>query len=175
MSEQQTPQVNSMKRIYIDKVVLHISVGQAGDKLEKAKSVLKELAGQEPVEREAKKTIRDFGIHRGEKIAVMVTLRKAKAIETLKRVLQARSFTVPLTSVDESGNLAFGIREHIDIPGVKYNPEVGIFGMDVMVSLARPGYRVSRRKRARASVGKSHRISREEAIEFYKGMEVNFV
>lgn len=175
MSEQKGEQVNSMKRIYIDKVILHIAVGQAGEKLEKAKSVLKELSGQEPVERVAKRTIRDFGIHRGENIAAMVTLRKEKAVEALKRVLQARGSTVPLSSVDMFGNLAFGIREHIDIPGIKYNPEVGIFGMDVIVSLARPGYRVSRRKRARTGVGKSHRISREEAIEFYKGMGVNFV
>ena len=124
---EESKESNLMKRIYIDKVILHISVGQAGEKLEKAKRILKELTGQEPSERKAKRTIRDFGIHRGEKIAVMVTLRKKKALEILQSVLAARSNSVPAASVDENGNLAFGIKEHIDIPGIKYNPEIGIF------------------------------------------------
>ena len=174
MMEQQK-EVNPMKRIYIDKVILHIGVGQAGEKLEKAKAVLKEITGQEPTERRAKKTIRDFGIHRGEKISVMVTLRKKKALETLQRVLAAKGNAIPLSSVDKFGNLAFGIKEHIDIPGIKYNPEIGIFGMDVIINLARPGYRVERRKRCKAKIGKEHRITREEAIEFYKTIGVNLV
>ena len=172
---EQPKESNLMKRIYIDKVILHIGVGQAGEKLEKAKKVLKEITGQEPSERRAKKTIRDFGIHRGEKIAVMVTLRKKKALEILQKVLAARGNSVPLSSVDEVGNLAFGIKEHIDIPGIKYNPEIGIFGLDVIVNLARPGYRVQRRKRCRSSIGKGHRITKEEAIEFYRSIGVNLV
>ncbi len=166
---------NSMKRIYIDKVILHIGVGQAGEKLEKAKRVLKEITDQEPSERKAKKTIRDFGIHRGEKIAVMVTLRKKKALEILQKVLAARGNTVPASSIDKYGNLAFGIKEHIDIPGIKYNPEIGIFGLDVIVNLARPGYRVERRKRCKSKVGKEQRVTKEEAIEFYRSIGVNLV
>jgi large subunit ribosomal protein L5 len=172
---EQPKESNLMKRIYIDKVILHIGVGQAGEKLEKAKKVLQEITGQEPSERRAKKTIRDFGIHKGEKIAVMVTLRKKKALEILQKVLAARGNSVPLSSVDEAGNLAFGIKEHIDIPGTKYNPEIGIFGLDVIVNLARPGYRVQRRKRCRSSIGKEHRITKEEAIEFYRSIGVNLV
>ncbi|MGC8599881.1 MAG: 50S ribosomal protein L5 [Nitrososphaeria archaeon] len=172
---EQSKEPNVMKRIYIDKVILHIGVGQAGEKLEKAKRILQEIAEQEPSERKAKRTIRDFGIHRGEKIAVMVTLRKKKALEILQKVLAARGNAVPVSSVDESGNLAFGIKEHIDIPGIKYNPEIGIFGLDVIVSLARPGYRVQRRKRCKSSVGKEHRITKEEAIEFYRSIGVNLV
>jgi large subunit ribosomal protein L5 len=172
---EQPKESNLMKRIYIDKVILHIGVGQAGEKLEKAKKVLQEITGQEPSERRAKKTIRDFGIHKGEKIAVMVTLRKKKALEILQKVLAARGNSVPLSSVDEAGNLAFGIKEHIDIPGIKYNPEIGIFGLDVIVNLARPGYRVQRRKRCRSSIGKEHRITKEEAIEFYRSIGVNLV
>ena len=172
---EQPKESNLMKRIYIDKVILHIGVGQAGEKLEKAKKVLQEITGQEPSERRAKKTIRDFGIHRGEKIAVMVTLRKKKALEILQKVLAAGGNSVPLSSVDEAGNLAFGIKEHIDIPGIKYNPEIGIFGLDVIVNLARPGYRVQRRKRCRSSIGKEHRITKEEAIEFYRSIGVNLV
>jgi len=96
-------------------------------------------------------------------------------LEILQKVLAARGNAVPVSSVDESGNLAFGIKEHIDIPGIKYNPEIGIFGLDVIVSLARPGYRVQRRKRCKSSVGKEHRITKEEAIEFYRSIGVNLV
>jgi large subunit ribosomal protein L5 len=39
----------------------------------------------------------------------------------------------------------------------------------------RPGFRVARRRRARSRVGRSHRATREESIEFIKqsfGVEV---
>ena len=62
----------------IEKVVVNMSIGKSGEPLEKAAKVLKELAGQTPCKRKAKKTIRDFGIRRGEPIACMVTLRKQK-------------------------------------------------------------------------------------------------
>lgn len=71
----------------IDKVVVNISVGKSGEPLEKATKVLKELTGQTPCKRKAKKTIRDFGIRRGEPMACMVTLRKQRAIEFLKKSL----------------------------------------------------------------------------------------
>jgi len=166
---------NPMKAVRLNKLVLHIAVGQAGERLERAKSVLRELSGQEPKELKAKKTIRDFGIHRGEKIACMVTVRKLQAVELLKRILQAKNNTVSLSSLDKFGNLSFGIREHIDIPGMKYNPEIGIFGMDVIVNLSMPGLRVQERKRSRSQVGKGQRVSREQAIEFYRGLGVNLV
>lgn len=71
------------------------------------------------------------------------------------------------SSFDSNGNISIGIHEHIDIPGTKYNPEIGIFGMDVSISLTRPGYRIAK-KRERGRIGKGHRITKEEAIEFFK-------
>ncbi|HDN96003.1 MAG TPA: 50S ribosomal protein L5, partial [Thermoplasmatales archaeon] len=58
--------------------------------------------------------------------------------------------------------------EHTDFEGVKYDPEIGIFGMDVCVTLERKGYRIKRRKRAKTKVPRKHRITREEAMEFVK-------
>lgn len=78
-------------------------------------------------------------------------------------------------SFDVHGNFAFGIKEHIEIPGVKYDPEIGIFGMDVCVSLTRPGYRVKERRIGKAKVGSKHVLTPEEAIVFVKdnfGVEV---
>ena len=36
------------------------------------------------------------------------------------------------------GNFGFGIQEHIDL-GIKYDPSIGIYGMDFYVVLGRPG------------------------------------
>ncbi len=166
---------NPMRRIKISKVVLNIGVGKSGEPLEKAAKVLEQLTGQKPSFRKAKRTIRDFGIHRKEPIGVMVTVRGEKARELLRKLLKAREDRLPPSSFDEFGNVNFGIKEHIDIPGMKYDPDIGIFGMNVCVSLERPGYRVMRRRRMRSKVGRKHRIGREEAIEFFKrefGVEV---
>ncbi len=64
----------------------------------------------------------------------------------LKRGLEAVSNALKASSFDGNGNFAFGIKEHIEIPGTKYVPELGIFGMDVMGTLERPGYRIKRKK-----------------------------
>ncbi|MGQ9551347.1 MAG: 50S ribosomal protein L5 [Candidatus Bathycorpusculaceae bacterium] len=154
----------------VEKVVVNISVGKSGEPLEKASKVMKELTGQTPSKRKAKRTIRDFGIRKDEPIACVVTLRKQRAMEFLKKVLPVIDNRVSGASFDEYGNFAFGIKEHIEIAGVKYDPEVGIFGMDVCVSLARPGYRVKNRKRRKARVGSSHILTREEAMAFARNI-----
>ncbi|MFN4336361.1 MAG: 50S ribosomal protein L5 [Candidatus Nitrosocaldus sp.] len=166
---------NVMRSIRIGKVVLNAAVGKSGEPIEKAKKILEEITGQVPAVRRAKKTIRDFGIHKGEPIAVIVTLRKAKALQVLKRMLAAKGNKIKASSFDDYGNVSFGIREHIDIPGVKYKPELGIIGMDVCISLERPGYRVARRKVKPCEIGKEQRINREEAIEFFKVLGVEVV
>lgn len=159
---------NPMRQIRIGKVVINIGVGKSGEPLEKAKRVIEELTGQKPSARNAKKTIRDFGIHKGEPIAAVVTLRGNNAVDILKRLLAAKNNQIKRSSFDDNGNVSFGIREHIDIPGMKYNPDIGIVGMDVSIALERPGYRVARRYRRRCKIGKKHRINKEDAIAFFK-------
>jgi large subunit ribosomal protein L5 len=157
-----------MRRINVDKVVINVGVGKSGEPIEKAKNALIELTNQQPAVRGAKKTVRDFGIHKGEPIGVLVTLRREPAIEFLKRVMAAKRNVLKASSFDNYGNISLGIHEHIDIPGTKYNPEIGIFGMDINVVLSRPGYRIARRSRKSSKIGKTHRINRQESIEFFK-------
>src|SRR5579883_2523708 len=98
-----------------------------------------------------------------------------KASKVLEGLLQAKGNSVKASSFDQLGNVSFGLREHIDIPGMKYDPEIGIFGMDVSVSLEKAGMRVQRRRRAASSVHKKQRVSRDEAIDFFRtvlGIEV---
>jgi large subunit ribosomal protein L5 len=164
----QLEQQQDMKRIGVDKIVINIGVGKSGEPIEKAKNALLELTGQQPAVRGAKKTVRDFGIHKGEPIGTIVTLRRERALEFLKRVIAAKRNVLKASSFDNYGNISLGIHEHIDIPGTKYNPEIGIFGMDVNVVLSRPGYRIAKKSRKNAQIGRTHRINKEEAIDFFK-------
>ena len=156
---------NPMRKPRIAKVTVNIGVGQSGERLSKAAKVLEELTGQRPSYRKAKRTIRAFGVRKGENIGVMVTLRRERALEFLKKALDAVGFRLKSSSIDEHGNISFGIEEHILIPGVRYDPQVGIFGMDVCITIERPGYRIARRKRARKGhIPRRHRVTKEETM-----------
>lgn len=164
-----------MLKPQIEKVVVNLNVGKSGEPLEKAFKVLEEISGQTPVKKNAKKSIRDWGIRKGEPIACVVTLRRQKAIDFLKKVLPVIDNKILQSSFDRQGNFAFGLKEHIEIPGVRYDPDVGIFGMDVCVTLNRPGDRVSDRRKRKAKIGAKHVLTPEEAILFTKqtlGVEV---
>jgi large subunit ribosomal protein L5 len=159
---------NPMRRIRIEKVVVNCSVGKSGASLERAEKILEMLTGQKPSIRKAKKTIRGFGIHRGEPIAVMVTLRRDKAREFLQKAFAAVGYRVREENFDQYGNLSFGIKEHLDLPGTKYNPELGVIGMDIIIHVSRPGRRVMLRRRARSRIGKKHLVTKEESMKFFQ-------
>jgi len=156
-------------RLKVEKVTVNIAVGSSGENLERAVQVLGNLTGQKPVRKEAKRSVRDFGIRKGEPIACAVTLRKARAVSFLRRALDAVGGKISASNFDEHGNFSFGIKEHIDIPGTRYVPELGIFGMDVCVVLEKPGGRVKRRHYRPSTIGHAQRVSREEAQLFMTG------
>jgi len=164
---------NPAKEVLIDKVVINIGIGESGERHKKAIGLLEQLTGQKPVVTYAEKTIKNFGIRKGEAIGMKVTLRGEKALNFLKDALSVKEFKLNRRQIGD-GEFSLGISEHIDLPGVSYDPDIGIFGMDVCVSLRRRGYRVARRRRTRAKVGRSHRITKEDTIEFLKklGVEV---
>jgi len=101
------------------------------------------------------------------KIAVHATVRGAKAAEILERGLKVREYELRSTCFSKAGNFGFGIDEHIDL-GLKYDPSIGIYGMDFYVVLGRPGYRITKRKRAPTKIGPSHRVSKEEAMHWFE-------
>lgn len=160
---------NPMREVKLAKVVVHIGVGKSGEMLEKARKILQEITGQKPCTRQAKMTVKEFGIREGEPISCMTTLRGEKATAFMKRGLDAVGNTLKRSSFDGNGNFAFGIKEHIEIPGTKYVPELGIVGMDVIGTLERPGFRIRRRRIRPSPVGKSHRVSKDDAITFMTG------
>jgi large subunit ribosomal protein L5 len=159
----------------IEKVVVNLNIGKSGEPLEKATRVLEEISGQTPYKAKAKKSIRDWGVRQGEPIACVVTLRREKGLVFLKKILPVVDNKISARSFDEFGNFAFGLKEHIDIPGVKYDPEIGIFGMDVCVSVNRPGQRIKTRRKQTKRIGKKHLLTIEESMAYVRqtlGVEI---
>jgi large subunit ribosomal protein L5 len=155
-----------MKKISLDKVVLNMGVGKSGDAIEVAKKALDQISGKKSCARDAKATQRDWGVRKGEPIGVAVTIRGNDAKELVKRLLESKGNQVKGSSFDNFGNYSFGISEHIDIPGVKYDPKIGILGLGITITLTRPGYSIRVRSKHKARVGKAHIISKKEAQDF---------
>ncbi len=152
----------------VAKVTINIGVGEAGERLEKAEKVLEMLTGRKPVKTIAKRTNKEFGIRKGMPIGCKVTLRKKEAEEFLKKAFGILNNKIPSYSFDDEGNFSFGIPDYTLFPDQKYDPEIGIFGMDICVTLERIGYRIKHRKIRRRKIPAKHRIKREEAMEFVK-------
>ncbi len=159
---------NRMKQIFVGKVTINMGVGKTGEELEKAKEIMEKISESKAVKTVAKIKQPKWEIRPGLPIGVKTTLRKKKAIDFLKKALAAKDNTLGEKQFDLQGNFGFGIAEYIDIPGVKYEPRLGIRGMDVLVTLERPGYRVKKRKIKPAKLGKKQVITKQEAIEFVK-------
>merc|ERR1711905_49046 len=128
--------------------------------------VLESLTGQTPVFSKARYTVRSFGIRRNEKIAVHCTVRGAKAEEILERGLKVREYELQKCNFSDTGNFGFGIQEHIDL-GIKYDPSIGIYGMDFYVVLGRPGMNVLHRKKT-GHIGFPHRLTKADAQKWFQ-------
>ncbi len=161
--------MNVSKNIKIEKVTLNIGAGKDQTVLEKGIKLLKHIVPDaKPVKTITQKRIPDWGLRPGLPIGCKVTLRKNLAKNILIRLLQAKANTLKESQFDNNGNIAFGIHEYIDIPGVKYDPEIGIMGLEVCVTLERNGFRVKRKKIRSGKISSKHKISKEESIDFMK-------
>ncbi|MFA5772638.1 MAG: 50S ribosomal protein L5 [Thermoplasmata archaeon] len=160
--------MNIMRKPFVEKIVVNIGVGESGDKLMKAEKILQMVTKHKSVRTISKTINREFGIRKGQQIGCKVTLRGEWAEKFLKDVLWIKDNKILDYSFDDSGNVSLGIPDYTDFPGMKYDPSIGIFGMNVCVTIKRPGSRVSTRKRCARKLPKKQRISPEEAMEFMK-------
>ena len=160
--------MTGMRDVYVEKVVVNIGVGEAGERLVKAQKVLEMVTGQKSVQTISKTINRDLGIRKGMPLGCKVTLRGEAATEFIERALPIREMRVPIYSFDQEGNMSFGITDYTDFDGMKYDPEIGIFGMDISVVLRRPGNRITKRALLKRRIPKDHRVNRDEAIQYMK-------
>lgn len=159
---------NPMRKISVEKLTINIGVGKDQQKLEKAEKLLKQITGIAPVKTKTDKRIASWGLRPGLPIGCKLTLRGSDAIEMIPRLLAALEFKLDDNNFDDNGNVSFGIKEYIDIRDAKYDPEIGIMGLQASVTLKRPGFRIKSRKMLKKTIPIKHRIAREDAMNFMK-------
>lgn len=100
---------------------------------------LAKITGQKPTLRGAKKSIASFKLREGEKIGVMVTLRKSKMYGFLDKFIniaapRTRDFRgYSRKSIDVMGNLTIGLREQTIFPETVDEDLKDVFGMSVIM------------------------------------------
>lgn len=165
----------TMNEVLVEKVTVNMGVGSEPDLMKRATGIITLITGRKPVQTLSKVRIPDWGLRPGVAIGLKVTLRGQQAVDFLKRALAAKGNKLPLRSIDKNGNFGFGIKEHIDLQGVRYDPKVGILGFDVLVTLKKRGYRVKMRKLMTSKVGKKQKVTVQEVIDFVTAMGVEVI
>ena len=163
-----------MRGIKLDKVVLNIAVGNDEAKLLRAIKLLEMITERRPAQNLSRKRIAAWKIRKGLPIGARITLRKKKAEEILDRLLEAIDHKLSEGQFTNSG-FCFGIKEYIQIPGIPYQREIGMLGLDVAAAFKRAGYRTGQRKIKTGRVPKRHRVTKEEILEYArKNFKINF-
>ncbi len=158
---------HKMRKPKVASLILHCSVGESGEALERVKKIIESIGDMKTVETRAKRTFREFGVRKDEPIGAKITIRDhEKIMELIPKLFDVRDFKISKRAFDKEGNFGFGIKEHIDIQGTKYDPNLGVTGLDVFIQLERPGFRVKKRFRSPRKIPGKHRISKDEAIIF---------
>lgn len=158
--------MNPFQSVVLEKVTLNMGVGEGGEKLQNAKSLLERITGATAVVTKARVRNPTFKIRKGDPIGVKVTVRGRIAEDVLKRAVESVDGFVSPKSFDNNGNVSFGIKEYIDFPGIQYDPKIGMLGFDVCVTLKKPGKRVALRLVRKSRIGRKQTVSRDESQKF---------
>ena len=159
---------NPMMMPRISKVCVNIGVGEGGDRLLNAENVLEMVTGVKPQRTLGKIQNRDLKVRVGAPIGCKATIRDGDKIKQfLADAFSCRENVIPSWNFDREGNLSFGVRDYTDFPGQKYDPDIGIFGMDINVVLERPGHRISRRRRAKSKIPIKHKVTADESRTWF--------
>lgn len=151
----------------IEKVTINIGVGEAGERLKKAESVLESITGHKPIETLSKTTNKDWSLRKRMPIGCKVTLRGKDADGFLKEALSTRENKMADYSFDDEGNLSFGIPDHTLFKSQKYDPNIGIYGMDICITMKKNGYRIKHRRIQTRKIPHRHRVKKEETVKFF--------
>lgn len=133
---------NVMQTPKIEKVVVSVGVGKMAkdkNKVELVANRLEKITGQKPVSRGAKKAIATYKTREGDKVGYQVTLRGARAMDFLNRLIhvalpRTKDFKgINTSGVDEMGNYTLGIKEHTVFPETADEDVKDVFGMAITV------------------------------------------
>ncbi|MBT4540323.1 50S ribosomal protein L5 [Candidatus Woesearchaeota archaeon] len=160
--------MNVNKQIQIEKITLNFGAGKDQSMLEKGMKLIEYITGIKPIKTKATKRIPGWGLRPGLPIGCKLTIRDKTKADYVKRFLKAKADILKQSNFDQHGNIAFGVHEYIDIDGVEYNPDLGLIGLQICITLKRNGYRIKKRKIMKRSIPKTHQITQEESIEFMK-------
>jgi large subunit ribosomal protein L5 len=168
---------NPMRELKIEKITINFGAGSDHDKLLRGEKLFERIFKKPGVKTKSRKRIQGWGLRIGLPIGIKLTMRGDEANTWLKQFLDARDFNLKETCVDNDGNLSFGVPEYIEIPGTKYDPEIGMLGFEVSVTFKRKGgFRIKHRRLLNQKVPRKHRIPAEEIKEYMiKHYKVNFV
>lgn len=159
---------NPIRIARVEKVIL--SCGATGDNLAKSKKLLDLISQRKAQIIASQKRIPDFGVRPGLEVGTRVTLRGKDGVDLLRRLLGAIDNTLKTKQISPN-HFSFGIHEYIEIPGMEYQREIGIRGLNVTIVFSRKGLRIMNKKRKSASLPKKQNVSAKEIIKY---MEDNF-
>lgn len=135
---------NKLQAPRLEKVTISIATGRAMKQDKKKNEFvigrLTKIVGQKAVETQAKKAIASYKTRIGDKIGVMVTLRGPRMYGFLEKLLnvslpRTKDFRgIKKESVDQIGNITFGIKEHTIFPEIRDEELKDIFGMAVTIT-----------------------------------------
>jgi len=160
--------MNVMQQVKISKITLNFGSGKDQGRLEKGMTVMKRLVGRDPVKTVSYKRIPGWGVRPGLAIGCKCTLRNDPALKVLGTLIKAKDNILKLSNFDDNGNVSFGIHEYIDIPGMEYDPKIGVLGMQVSITLEKPGTRIKKRRLLKKKLPRKQYVSRQEAMAFLK-------
>ena len=166
-AEKKETGVNPMRSVFIEKVVL--SAGATGDNLIKAKKLLELLSGRKAQVITSQKRIPDFDVRPGLEVGTRVTVRGKEAHALVMRLLGAIDNKLKKKQITEN-HFSFGIEEYIEIPGMEYQREIGIRGLNVTVVFSRAGRRIAIKKRKSGNLPKKQHTTKEEIINTMEDM-----
>lgn len=159
-------EANPMQNIVIDKVVLNIGIGSNEDMYTNARLLLEKLTSRKPIQTVSKKRLPEFKIRKGQVIGAMVTLRNKEAEDMIRRALDANDNVLKYSSISNN-SLSFGVKEYIYFSGVKYDPKIGMLGLNLNASFTRKGRRVELRRRKESKMGKRQKKISNDDIANY--------
>jgi large subunit ribosomal protein L5 len=131
---------NVMQVPRLVKITVNKGIGEASTNkkiLDDAVAELRAITGQQPMVRQARKSISNFKLREGMPVGVAVTLRGERMWEFLDRLVtlalpRVRDFRgVPDRSFDGRGNYTLGIKEQIIFPEIDIDKIDRVSGLDV--------------------------------------------